>query len=172
MVDIVTRLGAACLAVTFAWAAGYKVLRYPKWRAALEPYRLPTSISATASIIVPLLEVAVVVLLLTGRARAGAALALGLLASFSAALMRARATQGDRLPCGCFGKTQERDYRVLLLRNAGLALAATLVLLGLNGPRASIDLASTDLVPALLVVAGIGLIGWMATQAGSAMRRK
>lgn len=172
MVDIVTRLGAACLAVTFAWAAGYKIVRFARWRSALEPYGLPRPLRSISAVSVPLAEGSVVALLLTGNVRAGAALAVGLLGLFSAALLRARALQGDRLPCGCFGRTQERDYRVLLLRNALLTLTCAIVLLFAAGADASVDVGAGDLAPVTLVVAGIGLIGWMATQAATAMRKK
>jgi hypothetical protein len=172
MVDIVTRLGAACLAVTFAWAAASKLIRFAPWRAALEPYGLPVFLRSIAAVGVPIAELAVVVLLLAGSVRAGTALAMGLLATFSAGLLRARAAQGDRLPCGCFGRTQERDYRVLLLRNALLALLGAVVLTVGAGSETSIDVGSGDLAPVALVLAGIGLIGWMAAQASTAMRKK
>ncbi|HYI46573.1 MAG TPA: MauE/DoxX family redox-associated membrane protein [Actinomycetota bacterium] len=172
MVDIVTRLGAACLAVTFAWAAASKLIRFAHWRAALEPYGLPRSFRSLAAVGVPITEVTVVVLLLAGNVQAGTSLACGLLALFSAALLRARAAQGDRLPCGCFGRTQERDYRVLLLRNALLALLGAVVLTLGVGSDTSIDVATGDLAPVALVLAGIGLIGWMAVQASTAMRNK
>lgn len=172
MVDIVTRLGAACLAVTFAWAAVNKVLRWPTWSTALQAYGLPEPVRAIATVVVPLSELACVGLLVGGFVSAGAALALGMLTLFSAALLRARSLQGDRLPCGCFGRSKERDYRSLLARNAALAVSAILVLLGGSGTGASLELAPTDLIPATLVCAGFSLIGWMLMSVNGELRKK
>jgi methylamine utilization protein MauE len=170
MADLVTRLAAACLAVTFAWAAAYKILRFAKWRSALEPYELPGPVRAIALVGVPLAELAVTALIVAGSVSAGAAFSLSLLASFSAALLRARKLRGDRLPCGCLGESKERDYRVLLLRNALLALAASLILLLNTGSAAQVP--PGELLPAALALAGIMLIGWMTVQAGTALRKK
>jgi hypothetical protein len=53
-----------------------------------------------------------------------------MLLAFSFAIVRARARLGDRLPCACFGRERSRDYRLLLLRNAGLAMVAGMVAAG------------------------------------------
>jgi hypothetical protein len=89
-------------------------------------------------------------------------------AAFSAAIVRARAITGDRVPCGCFGSTTTRDYRSMLVRNAALALAAAVVMVrgegggplqGFAPPRAG------ELLPAALVVVGVVFVAFIAWQA-------
>jgi hypothetical protein len=156
----------ACLALVlvFAWSAAAKVLRMKEWREAVPRYRLPGVLTPLTVAGVPVAEAGVVILFLVGASRVAAALTLLLLAAFSMAVMRARRLEGDRLPCGCFGKTKRRDYRVMIVRNAALALLAMPVLLrgsdtslseGVGAPSAS------EIVPALLVVIGLALAGWM-----------
>ena len=158
------------LAVTFGWAAAAKVIRFASWRRALLRYRLTRGVFAAAVAGVPAAEAAIALAIVIGLARPGAALAIALLSAFTAAIARARAITGDKVPCGCFGKMTERDYRVVLGRNVLLAMAAAVVLLragthspleGLAAPQPS------EVVPAALVVAGIALIVWVASQLGS-----
>jgi hypothetical protein len=59
-----------------------------------------------------------------GLAPAAGAIALVLLAAFSAAIVRSRIRGGRRIACGCFGGARSRDYRLLLARNVLLASAA------------------------------------------------
>jgi hypothetical protein len=114
------------LGAVFAWAALSKVVRFRRWRADMETYRLPGE--QALAVAVPLAEGAVPLLALTGRPVAAALVALGLLAGFSFAILRARRLAGDRLPCGCFGGTTRRDFRLLLARNGALALLAAAAL--------------------------------------------
>ena len=172
MLEIVSRLALACVVITFAWASAAKFIGLANWRSALEPYALPRPARAGALVGVPLAELLVVGLIFAGQVAAGSALALGLLAIFCAALLRARSLQGDRVPCGCFGKSQERDYRFLLLRNALLAVATAVILVADNGSERAIELTSADLFPAALVLAGLTLIGWTAAQASAALKKK
>jgi hypothetical protein len=112
---------------------------------------------------VPVLELAVALAILAGMTRPAGALTLALLAGFSLAVLRLRAIEGDRLPCGCFGKTTERDYRLMLLRNSFLTILAAVVvaapaemalLEGFAAPEGS------ELLPLVLVVVGLGAAAW------------
>jgi hypothetical protein len=174
MTSTLLRSLAVILAMIFAWAPGAKVLRFGTWRAVLAGYRLPPLMERVARVAVPATELTVAGLLIGGETRAGAALSVALLSSFCFALVRARALQGDRLPCGCFGARKERDYRALLLRNAALALLpATLLaggrdvslLGGVTAPRAS------DLLPSALAVFGVAVIAWTAREVSVAFRK-
>jgi methylamine utilization protein MauE len=178
MPDPAVRIIAALLAATFAWAALAKVLRWSRWRTALTGYELPPALRVVAAAAVPLAEAGVASLLLAGLTRSGAAATVALLASFSGALLYARERRGDRLPCGCFGRATDRDYRVLLLRNAALGLlAAALLAAGRDvSPARGWSAPSGDeLLPAVLVAAGVVLVAWtlwqVATSFGGRARR-
>lgn len=156
-------LAAAALGLVFAWSGVAKVFRFSRWRAALEGYGLAGTGPALA-LAVPVVELGVPALMLSSRTLAGSALALGLLALFSATILRARTVRGNRLPCGCFGGADERDYRMMLARNATLGLLAAVVLVrgrdlqtleGLGAPDAA------DIVPVVLVVVGVVMIAWL-----------
>lgn len=156
----VARVAVGALSLAFLWAAGAKITGYTRWRNALTRYRLPDSLVLFAAPIVPVAELSVAVLLISGRSRAGAVLALTLLGIFSLVLSRARGLIGDRLPCGCFGGDGERRFGTLLTRNALLALVAVLVLRAEHDARVLEGLAVprlTELVPAVLAVIGIVL---------------
>lgn len=153
------------LAVAFFWAAVAKASRPSAWRTALLGYRLPDGIVAPALVLVPVFEILTAVLLSGGgtATRAGAALSVALLAAFSLAVLRARRLRGDRLPCGCFGGTGSRDYRLMLVRNAFLGAVAALVLLVPRVARYELEAPpASQLVPALLVAVGVALLGWLA----------
>lgn len=175
MPDPALRVVAAALAATFAWAALAKLGRWTRWRAALSGYELPGAVRALAAPVVPVVEGGVAALLVTGFTRAGAALSVALLASFSGALLYARERRGDRLPCGCFGGATERDYRVMLLRNALLGLASAVLLLtshDVSVARGWSAPSGGDLVPGALVAIGIGLVGWTLWRVGSSLTNK
>ena len=163
----------ALLAVTFAWAAAAKTARWSSWRKGLEPYDLPGVLVTPIALAVPLVEAALVVLLVVGPARIALASTLTLVSLFSLAVLRARAHSGDRVPCGCFGRTDERDYRVVLVRNALLGASAGALLV--SGTKDDlISTASpdpTEAVPALLVATGVALLIWMFKHATSLLRR-
>jgi hypothetical protein len=152
--DVASGLAAEVLAVVFGWAALYKVLAPRRWRADLESYRLPAP--GAVALIVPLAEAAVPVLVLTGVQALAALLALVLLGTFSGAVLRARRLHGNRLPCGCFGGTVRRDFRVLLGRNLALAVVAVAAVGDTGDPW---DLSGPeDLVPILLLGAGVATV--------------
>jgi hypothetical protein len=172
MPDPVLRVAAFGLAATFAWAALAKVLRRARWRTALSAYELPGALRAIAAPTVPAAEGAIATALFVGATRVGAAASVALLATFSGALLYARERRGDRLPCGCFGRATDRDYRVLLARNALLGvLAAVLLVSGRNVTlSAGWSLPSGgEVVPALLVAAGIAVVAWMVWQVSSSL---
>lgn len=164
MSDIAIRVLALALSATFGWSALAKGWRFDDWRAVLAGYRLPAPIAVLARLLVPLTEFGIAVSLLAGAVRLGAAASLLLLGAFSIAILRARALQGDKLPCGCFGATKIRDYRFSLLRNAGLAvLAVALLLRGEDGsPLTGFAAPSgSETIAVALVAVGGGLIAWM-----------
>jgi methylamine utilization protein MauE len=144
----------------FAWASLAKLLAPGRWRAGLERYDLPGWLRLPALAGTPLAEAAVPVLVLAGRPRAAGLLALGLLAAFSGALAWARTRLGDRVPCSCFGRTRERDVRLLLLRNAGLAALAAIVAAGGAPVRVELPPAPSggEWVAAALAVLGAAAI--------------
>jgi hypothetical protein len=109
---------------------------------------------------VPVAELAVVATVVVGAPALTSALALGLVASFSAAVVRARVRGGgDAVPCGCFGGSRARDYRLLLARNAALAGLAAIGL----GARAPVVAwwpgtpAADALVPFALATSAAGV---------------
>jgi hypothetical protein len=106
--------------------------------------------------------------------RAGAALAVALLAAFSLVVLRGRSRQGEKLPCGCFGRSRERDYRTMLLRNALLGLLAAVVLLSEREGSALAGVSLPDgaeLFPALLVAIGVLVAAWTGYQLMTTARR-
>jgi hypothetical protein len=145
-------LAAEVLAVAFGWSAVAKVVRFGRWRGSLAGYHLRHE--PVLAVAVPTLEAAVPALALAGRPGLAGGVALLLLAVFSWAILRARRFGGDRLPCGCFGGSARRDYRLLLGRNMALgvvaasALADPAALPGLHG----VDFA--EALPALLTLIG------------------
>ena len=174
MPDPLLRVAAALLAATFAWAVAAKLVRWSRWRAALDGYELPPALTAPASVLVPGAEAGVAVLLLAGATRVGAAVTIALLASFSGALLYARERRGDRLPCGCFGRATDRDYRVLLLRNAALGLVgAVLLTVGrdVTPARGWAAPSGAEALPAALAAAGLALAGWIVWQVASSIGR-
>ena len=164
MPEIAVRVFALALSFTFAWSALGKVVRFDDWRKLLAGYRLPGPTEIATRFLVPASESAVVIAILAGNVRIGAAASLLLLAAFSIAILRARALQGDRLPCGCFGATKTRDYRFSLVRNAGLAvLAGALLVSGEDGSplEGFAPPSGSETIAALLVLVGGALIAWM-----------
>lgn len=165
MPDPFLRVLALSLAGLFVWSAAAKVLRWDTWRTLLGRFGLPRAWGRPAAVLVPLCEVMVAAALLMGAVRLGAAASLALLAAFSLAILGARSRgEGDKLPCGCFGKTTTRDYRISLARNALLALMASALLVrgedvsplgGFGAPSGS------EVVPLLLILLGGVVIGWM-----------
>lgn len=175
MPDAIAYAAAAMLSLAFAWAALAKLARFSGWRGALANYGLPQPVALAASWGVPAAELAVAALLVAAPPKAGAALVLALLAVFSLAVMGAQREHGDKLPCGCFGRAEARDYRIIVGRNAFLGVLAAAVLLS-EASAAALSVVdfprSNEIVPAVLVVTGIAAVVTMAFQVGGAFRRK
>ena len=170
MPDTLAFLAALALAAMFGWAAVAKVVWPTGWRAAVGGFGLGGPTEQMVAVGVPVAELAVASTILWGSARAGAALALALLAAFSAAVVRARARQGDRLPCGCFGRVTVRDYRTMLGRNAlGGALTAIVLLSGVQVGilEGAVAPSGPELLPAALICLGTILAGWTLWRAGN-----
>jgi uncharacterized membrane protein YphA (DoxX/SURF4 family) len=162
------------LALVFLWSGAAKIARRSAWIDALRGYRLPRPVAAVAAPGVVVAEWSIAALLVAGATRVGSALALAMLSAFSLAILRARALQGDRLPCGCFGGSDGRDYRAMIARNVILGGAAASMLVadrdlavfeGMRVPRPS------ELVPAGLIVVAAIVAVWMLLQVFASSRR-
>jgi hypothetical protein len=165
---------AATLAAVFVWAAGSKLVASQRWRESLAAYRLG-ALERPALVGVPFAEAAVGGLVLAGASVYAAALALALLGGFSGAIVRAREVHGSLVPCGCFGRTKARDYRVLLARNFALAILPA----GVLATAASFPLfqwarlpVGDEVVSVLLAAAGLGLAGWLTRIAATTLRHQ
>jgi len=165
-------IAAWTLVATFLWAAVAKFVRGNAWPAAIARFGFAGAAARAIAVAVPVAEIVVVALFVAGASRVAAALTLALVASFSAAIVSARMVRkSDKVPCGCFGGSGESDYRLLLARNAALAVLAGVVLLaprpaGLSAPSEG------DLLPATLVVLGGAVLTWMVAQTVSSLRRR
>ena len=157
MPEITVRIALLLLAAAFTWAAVAKLVAFRRWSAVIARYGLPAPMDRIAGPLVPLAELAIAVTMLFVSARVGAAAAVGALALFSLAVLRARSINGDRLPCGCFGGTEERHYRTMIWRNAGLGALAAIVLLA-HPERTDVGFPSapegSEMLPAALAVVG------------------
>jgi hypothetical protein len=167
-------VAGAILAAAFGAAAVAKIVGRRSWMRSLRVYRLPSTVERTAGPGVPAVEVALAAMPFLGLTSSAGLAAFVVLGMFSAAVVLARVRVGRRLDCGCFGATSARDYRVLLARNGALAVAALVawqegvdaaVLRSLGVPSGS------ELLPAALVVLGLGLGAWVAAQALVVVRR-
>lgn len=125
--DALRWVAPVVLAVVLAAAAGSKLASPTRTLDSFEALGLPRP--RTLAIGVPLVELVTAVALVAAP-EVGAALAIALLAAFSAFLSR-QVAQGSDEPCACFGQVRTRPIsRVDLVRNGvliGLA-AVTLVL--------------------------------------------
>jgi methylamine utilization protein MauE len=138
MIDpAVAALLAGAFALLFASAALHKLLDLGRFTAAFRAYEVVPSAFASASGLLPLLELAVAVALLPAGSRSGAAAAGAVLLLTYAAAISINLFRGRRdLDCGCGGPSERRRIGVWMVwRN--LLLAALLGLLLLPaGPRA------------------------------------
>lgn len=172
MSDTLARIASLLLATAFGWAAIAKLSGFSRWRVTVASYELPPSVERAAAPLIPVIELLLAFACVVVP-RVGAAAALATLAAFSLAILRARSRRGDRLPCGCFGGTKERDFKTMLLRNAGLGVLAgvTLIASGDGSVALSAPTAS-DLVPVVLVLLGAALILWVTLQSAHLLRRR
>ena len=165
MPDPLAQIATAALALAFAWAGLAKLADRSRWRRTLERYEVSPALRRLALWAVPAAELAIALLAVVAPA-AAALPALTVLAVFSVALVTRRGGR-KRVPCGCFGGGGERDYRALLVRNAGLALLAVAALTGdgarpLDGVEAP---AGAEIAAAALLTAGVALAAWTAREA-------
>jgi uncharacterized membrane protein YphA (DoxX/SURF4 family) len=156
---------AATLAVVFAWASVSKVTGWSRWRRTLSAHALRGRLERVAAWAIPAVESLVPVLVLLGRERAAAAVALGSTVVFSVTLLRLAARDGVRVACGCFGRASI-DVRVALVRNVALAGAA-IVSWSLAAPDPVLRLPGAgDAVPALLFAGALtvaAITAWRTT---------
>ncbi len=159
------RAAAALLAVAFTWAALSKVAGWSRWRRTLSAHTLPWRVERLASWVVPAVESLVPILMVFGRERAAAAVALASIVVFSLALVRLAVRDGVRVACGCFGRATI-DVRVALARNAALATTAFIAWsLAARDPSLALPDAG-DTLPALLVagaLAAAAITAWRTT---------
>lgn len=173
MPDATARFAAMFLAAVFVWAAASKLFSFTRWNVTLNGYGLPRALRAIAAPAVPVLEIVAATLLLFVT-RTGAAAALAILSMFCLAILRAREKTGDKLPCGCFGGSEQRDYRTMLWRNAFLAGLAAIVLFaeGRVAPVMPGAPAGGEWLAAALVVVGALVALWTALRVTDALRHK
>jgi Methylamine utilisation protein MauE len=160
-------IASIALATLFAWTAVTKMLRPGAWRASLEQYALGR-FRRPIAVTIPIAELAVPVLVAVGLPIAASTLALVLLAGFSLGLLRARRLHGNRVACGCFGRTRARDYRLLLARNAAIALVATVSLVAPAtswGPGSIHAPHGIEFLPTLLSLSGVILVAVLGREA-------
>jgi hypothetical protein len=169
MLEILVRLAAVVLVVTFAWASVAKVVAWARWRRAVALYRLGGAAFAV-SVGVPAGEALTALLLLRGWLAPGAAAAIALLSSFSLAIARARLLEGDRLPCGCFGGAATRDARAMLVRNGSLGVLAAGILVAAPSAAVPRPLPEGIAWPALLAGLGLVLAAWTGWEALASLR--
>jgi hypothetical protein len=173
MPHVAVPLASVVLAATFAWAGTMKVARADRWHKDLVAYGLARPIRGAGFLLLPWVELAIAVAMVAGRARAAAGVAVGLMALFCLAVLRARRLSGsDKIGCGCFGGSGLHDYRVLLLRNVALGALAAFVLA--SGKDRELGAASRSGTPTLLwwllgAVAGVGSV-WIVVQLGKRVR--
>jgi hypothetical protein len=154
-------LAARCfLALVFAVAAAGKLADRVGLREALEEFGLPRRTTTAGALVLPLAELAVVVLLIPpATARAGALAALALLVLFCVEIGRTLA-RGERPNCNCFGQVRAAPVdRGTIGRNVVLAAVAGVV--AVTGPGEGPGDVGVDLtLLAIMVVAIAAVLGW------------
>lgn len=173
MPETFARIASGVLALAFGWAAIAKLINFASWRTVLGRYGFPQRLRGVTSVATPVLELAIGAVILFISPRIGAVMAIAALGLFSLAILNARTLNGDRLPCGCFGASSERDYKTMLVRNGVLGAVTAAVLLSENGIESALLRipSGADAVPALLALAGCALIVWIAWHTSTSMRR-
>jgi len=113
------------LATVFLWAAYEKASDPYGFASSIYAYRVtPAGLSILAGLMMPAIEIAAAVALLTGFLWRGGAIILGgLLVVFIAALFQA-ILRGIDIDCGCFGQESSPVSFWLIARNFGLLLLA------------------------------------------------
>jgi hypothetical protein len=163
-----TRLAPLALAAVFAWAAGAKALRWDRWMRTVARHDLPPLVERAARGGVPVMEAGTALLLLTGFHRAGAVIAVVLLTGFTVVILRAALrTDGNEVPCGCFGKETRIDARLAVARNAALAVLAVAAF---RVPSPATLPTEGAALPVTIAVVGAAAGTWFVIRATAAMR--
>ncbi len=156
------------LAVVFTVAGIAKLVERTGTREAIEAFGLPSRIAPTASLALPITELAIAAALVpAATARWGALAAAALLAAFCLAIGRVLRT-GAAVECNCFGGiTQTEVGRGTLIRN--LALAGVAVFVVWSGQAVSafrwiVVAAPQDRVGIALLVTCLAGLGWFCWQ--------
>lgn len=168
-------VAAGVLGAVFAWSAGGKLLRPADWRRARSALGIRSPLNRVAAIGAPVAEAGVLGLVVAGLHRTAGITALALLLVFSLAVLRARRRGGDLVPCGCFGTVKARDYRVLLLRNAVLAVAAVVsAVWGADTPRLRSPGFPTgpDVLPLAFALIGLSVAAWTVARSVRSLSRR
>jgi hypothetical protein len=142
-------IAVACIATLFAHAAIAKLGDRALFEQHLAAYGLPLALGGALARLLPLVEAAVALALLTPWRPFGAAGAVALLLLYAAAMAWHRA-RGHRLDCGCGGEPLPLSW-TLVLRNVVLATLAGAA----GAPMAPRPLALAD----FLVVAAALVLG-------------
>jgi thiol-disulfide isomerase/thioredoxin/uncharacterized membrane protein YphA (DoxX/SURF4 family) len=161
-----------CLAIVFAVAAVAKLADGARTRQAVADFGVPARLAPAVSVLLPVAELAVAVLLLIpSTARWGALGAVALLVAFTA-VVAANLARGNAVDCNCFGQLQSRPISgATLARNAALLGVAVLLLAvgwddagpGPVGWVSSLGTAWAIVLVLGLVVAGLAVGGaWFA----------
>ena len=136
--------GRAALCILFVVAASAKALSREKTRTSLAEFGLPTGMLAVGSVVLPLAELGVAVLLVpASTARVGGTLAAVLLVTFGVAMLRLLGS-GEQPNCNCFGQLQSRPIGVSSVVRNGI-LAAIGIDIAVAGPGPTIGRATANL---------------------------
>ncbi|MGH2660176.1 MAG: MauE/DoxX family redox-associated membrane protein [Actinomycetota bacterium] len=168
-------VAAGVLGAVLAWSAGGKFLRPRDWRRARSAYGLRGRLDQVAAIGAPVAEAGVVGLVVAGLHRTAGIAGLPLLLVFSLAVLRARRNAGDLVPCGCFGTVKARDYRLLLLRNAVLTVAAAAAAVwAVDSPRLRTPRipSGPDVLPLAFAVVGLSMAAWTVVRSVRSLGRR
>jgi len=163
MLDGVLLGARIVLASLFAVAGASKLVDRGGTRAAVAAFGVPERLVAPTALCLPVVELAAAALI-TGAptATAGAALALGLLVTVSAAVARALANR-VAVECSCFGQLRAGAIsRWTLVRNATIAAVAAFVLAAGPGPGTGL----WSIVPVGVPLAALSFSAWRPRRPG------
>lgn len=159
------------LIAVLAVAGAAKLADRPGAREAVRGFGVPEALSGPVAALLPLIELATAVLLLTTiTAAVGAALALVLMLVFSAAIARSLA-RGEAPDCHCFGALHSEPAGPrTLIRNLLLAALAAISLAGGAGTSATHWLAGFNTGALAILVLSVALAAAVAGSAAFALR--
>lgn len=154
--DTVLIVARVALATVFAVAAIAKLTDMPGSRRALADFRVPPGLVPSASLVLPVAEIASAVLLIIApTAQAGAALATALLLMFVGGITAAL-RRGTAPDCHCFGQLHSKPAgKETIGRNGALAGLGLFVLVVGPGPGVTSWLSRSD--PRVVALAATSL---------------